>query len=484
MKKNLILMLFTLFPSLVPAGDNGITISKVTISTDGQFRIPSHPSPPRPVNEVLRDSVFDKDQPPESILEGQITHYHPMSLAIISSLYSRLPERDDDQYAQVNLPALENSEICPNPMKAFVKLSKQDHPHTFIVLPGAYATWKRGSFNNQTIVVLDKHFNDPNIIAFAGYLSPPFLEGVCNKIPWDSISIAKDIYSRLGIYLDEIQANPSSTGLIGFSGGGGLATVMLSEDSSMKEKRHFGLGGAVFSPTLHGRTIFHNLDAAKEPIDHSRALTKVTDEDGFLWLDWGSLLFFVSAHLNNLEIDWKDSINAYEDGPKDFLERAINEFTVIDLKDTLTAVGFNIDNVDGEFNYYNAYINTGYKSALLDKCIKSSLYSPIPDCLLLTINQGYLNYSYDNKTNLTPFLATIDKPFLIYFSQDDPVLSSYDNSGQPKVITEILDDAKNNPYITVFNPQYGGHIGIFLDPIFEELVKSFFSRPDKQLTKK
>ena len=262
---NLFIFIF-LFHSTVQANESNKTIGqsgmgkpiaghseKTPVKMFSEFGVKIDNQYTQSVRNVLEKSIFDKNQPPESMLEGQITHYQPLSLAIVSSLYSRLPERDDDLYAQVDLPPLENSDICPNPIKAFVKLSKQDNPHTFVILPGAYATWKRGSFNNQTIAILDKHFNDPNIISFAGYLSPPFLKGVCNKIPWDSVSIAKDLYSRLSIYLNEIKADPSSTGLIGFSGGGGLAAIMLSEDSH--SERLFGLGGAVFSPTLHGRTI-------------------------------------------------------------------------------------------------------------------------------------------------------------------------------------------------------------------------------------
>lgn len=90
-------------------------------------------------------------------------------------------------------------------------------------MPGAYASWKSGSFNNQTIAALEKYFNDPMIILFSGYLSPVFLEGTCNQIPWDATSIAHDFYIRLRDYLETISAKPKYTGIIGFSGGG-LAT--------------------------------------------------------------------------------------------------------------------------------------------------------------------------------------------------------------------------------------------------------------------
>ncbi len=502
MKQTMILITFALFPLWFQPMTMAQSTHKATDATDPAVRIISsanningHPLTPRPVNEVLKDSIFGKDQPPESMLEGEITYYDPVPLMLVSSVYSRSPGRDDHQYTQINLPPLENSDICPNPMKAFVKLSKQENPYTFVILPGAYATWKRGSFNNKTMSVLNKQFNDPNIIAFAGYLSPPFLRGVCNKIPWDSISIARDLYSRLGIYLsDEIQADPATTGLIGFSGGAGLALIMLSEDASVsqnqEEKRLFGLGGTSFSPTLHGRTIFHNLDAVVGSIDHPKALT-----------DWTNLGNLAASGVQFWESSWKQLSKSHEDDSKALRERAFNEFSVIDLEDILKAVGVDTDNIfihwGEEFpkrhpgmayfginfrtklSYMDVFINTGLRLDSTNECPEKHTPSDsssdgLGACQSIIKTPNNLENLYDDITDIKPHLAAIDRPALIYFSQDDPVLSSYDGSGQPPVITEILEEAQNNPNITVFNPKYGGHIGAFLDPIFEALIRAFF----------
>ncbi len=448
------------------------------------------------VLNVLKESVFGNDTPPQSLANGQVTTYDPMYLAIVSSMYSRLPERDDSQYNQVNLPPISDSnyrkvmkysDVCPNPIKAFVKLSKQKNPHTFILLPGAYATWKRGSFNNQTISALENHFNDPNIISFAGYLSPAFLEGVCDEIPWDALSIARDLYSRLRVYLNTINSNPFKTGVIGFSGGGGLAIELLATDSQTqmdqrntlhaelesqtKENRLFGLGGAVFSPTLHGRVIFHNLDTAISEIEHTKALTTI----GFK-----NIVFMALAH-RDLKMNWEDIIDYYEYDPQDFLERAFNEFTHVDLADTLKAVGVDPLNINGELSYYNAYVNTGFRETLhsaLQTEIEAYQGKPV-NLGGMVLPEGELDTLYDKETNIKPALDQIDRPLTIYLSQDDPVLSSYNAGGQPQAITEILKSAGKNPAITVFNPKYGGHIGVFLDPIFEDLIQAVFTKDKK-----
>ena len=293
-------------------------------------------------------------------------------------------------------------------------------------------------------------------------MSPGFLEGTCQEIPWDGSTIAKDFYSRLRVYLSEIQAQPEYTGVIGFSGGGGLAIGILGTDAQFSKsnqgQRFFGLGGAVFSPTLHGRTIFENLDASIKDIDHSRVLTTVGAE----WKEVSHIWFLAKAlAVNDWGLDWRDVIDLYEGDVQNFWERSLNEFTHVDLKDTLTAVGFDIDKVEDEFGYYNAYIKTGLGRNVLNG--RPSL-----------MTKEFLDKAYDKLQDPNPFLDSIDRPLLIYFSQDDPILSSYDSSGQPQAITEILERAEKNPNIMVFNPKYGAHIGVFLDPVFDDLIYNTF----------
>ena len=417
------------------------------------------------IYKVLEGSIFNGNTPPESLGNGEITTYDPMMLSIVSSMYSRQPVREDSRYEQVLLPPGPHSEVCPYAMKAFVKHSTTYSPYTFVILPGAYATWKRGSFNNQTIDVLNKQFNDPNIVSFSGYLSPAFLEETCSKIPWDTASIARDMYARLSIYLKEIHTNFPSTGIIGYSGGGGLAALMLAEDAMAVQEglqRIFGLGGAAFSPTLHGRTIFNNLDNSVRNIHHNRSLIPGLPTSG---PEIGHLLSLTGLAISGFSLDWTDIVNLYESDPKDFLERSRNEFTESDLRGTLAAVGFDENMVNGHLSYYNAYINTGFAR---------DMYPSVSNGTIDARTSQTLGILYDNVTDIRPLLDKIDRQFVIAFSQDDPVLSSWDDSGQPQVITEILEQAETNPHILVFNPRYGAHIGYFLDPIFEELIGTIF----------
>ena len=344
-------------------------------------------------------------------------------------------------------------------MRALVRFSQTNSPYTFILLPGIYTSSELKGHNNQTIAALDKHFDDPTIISFAGYLSPQFLKGTCNKIPWDILSLSKDLYSRLRTYLIKIKANPQYTGIIGASGGAGLIPLMLANDaqnssedpdiddrSSIPKDLFFGLGGIAFSPTLHGRTVYHNLDNSYQ-ISSSHTLQTLTQRT------WANTWLFLKT---GGKISWTDVADLYALDPINFLHKASNEFTLVSLNNILKAIGVNKDQLNGPFSYYDVYINTGFRN---DKSISSN---------------SNIDALYDKATDIRPFLDQITQPFLIYFSQDDPIASSYNNSGQPEVITDILYHAQNNPNIIVFNPKYGAHTGCFLDPIFDELIGTFF----------
>ena len=449
-KHNLIIELcLLLFPVSIFATDLGIELNIYSsLTKEHKARIQS----------ILDQSLFNEK--PKSLVEEHITIYDPTLITVVATLYSRLPERDNEYFIEEKLPSVDypKDSPCPYEMRAFVKRSQKKEPHTFVILPGAYATWKRGSFNNQTIALLNKKFNDPNIISFDGYLSPAFLEDTCDEIPWDAEAIAIDIRERLKPVLKSLKADPEKTGLIGYSGGAGLILPILAEDAkeagNYKSSRLFGGGGISFSPTLHGLSIFHNLEESVKAISHERALTS---------LDPSQLFFMATAFLKDFSLDWRDIVDLYEESPKNYRERFFNEFTYRDLRNTLLAVGFDPENVNGEFSYYNVYVNTGFRNSLTPPQIAENL------------SEDELSALYDSIVSAQPILERIDRPLLIYFSQDDPVLSSYNNFGQPEVITNILNSASQNPNIMVFNPEFGAHIGCFLDPTFEDLVHTFFT---------
>ena len=415
------------------------------------------------IQVVLDQSIFNEK--PKSLIKNHITTYDPSLVAVTATMYSQLPERDDTQFSQHRLiyTGQPQTTPCPYDMRFFIQHSSNDSPWTFVILPGAYASWESGMFHNQTIATLNDRFDNPTIIALDGYLSPAFLQnGTCHEIPWDAKAIALDIRERLKRALDAINADPKKTGLIGYSGGGGLILPMLAEDAkeakglsgekSSKHSRLFGLGGMAFSPTLHGLSIFNNIDASVKDIPHEKTLISS---------DISYLVFIAKAYLEDFVLDWRDMVDLYEVDPQNYRERFFNTFTYVDLKNVLSAMNFDPENVNGDLSYYNVFVNTGLRN---DMFLRGQ-----------GLSSSVLAQRFEEILDPVPMLKTIDRPLLIYFSQDDPVLSSYDGSGQPQAVTEILNHARQNPNITVFNPEYGGHTGQFFDPIFEPLLHTFFT---------
>ncbi len=414
------------------------------------------------IQALLEKSVFNEK--PQSLAEGYITNYDPALIAVTATMYSQLPSRDDTQFEQQNLPPpikpYPNSP-CPSSMRAFVKYSKKKNPYTFVILPGAYAEWGGGMFNNQTIAVLEKKFDDPNIIAFDGYLSPAFLKDTCDKIPWNAKAIAEDIRARLRYMLvsalNGLNAVPEKTGLIGYSGGASLVVAMLAKDaeevakSGTEQPRLFGLGGMSFSPILHALSTYNNLDESVKTVSHTKGIST---------LDFSQVAFLAGAFFEDFSLDWRDMVDLYSADPKNYLERYTNEVYYPDLRNTLEAINMDPSELNGELGYYNIYVNTGFRN---DR-----------PGITGNLNKEDLGLLYDYELDPRPLLEVIDRPLLIYFSQDDSIISSYDNSGQPEVVTDILNFATKNPNITVFNPKYGGHVGQFFDPIFEDLTHTFF----------
>ena len=424
------------------------------------------------IKKLLDRSVFSQEKPPESLLGRKISVYDPILTTVLSSLYSELPEKTKE-YSQIKLPPVTESgyisDTCPDPMRAFVKLSKKKNPHTFIILPGAWTSWESGAFNNKTIAVLEKQFDDPNIIGFDGYLTPHFIKQTCYKIPWNFREIATDMHHRLRQYLKSHNVDFSKTGVIGYGSGGAMALVMLSADrffelhSYIPEQRVFGLGGAVFSPSLHGRVLFYNLDASVRDLEHRHVLTPLDLlQVNFLWKFWDWKFTHFNAH-----------VALYEKNPNYYRETFFNKFTQVELRNTVRALDLSPDNINGELNYYNVYMNTGLRK---DMEFEWNEWNHLP--LVDERDPPYLidelNTLYDFKINPTDDFHLIDRPLLVYFSQDDPILSNFIGAGQPKIITAILNSAQKNPHITVFNPKYGGHVGSFLDPIFEDLIHAVF----------
>ncbi len=400
------------------------------------FSIVAGASAPHRLDEVLARSLFVSETPPDFRLNDAVIAYDPILVSVVASLRSRSPAKVKT-WETVSLPALDRTAPCAGPITAFVRKSRTGDPRTFVLLPGSFASASRGSFTNQTAAALDQAFGDPTLMTFAGYMSTEFLKGACFKIPWDGIGIGRDLFARLNVWFKENESVGAKRGLVGYSGGGLLTLAMLAADAAKVKQgsaRVFPVGGMVFSPVLHGRKAFAILDSRHRQSTIAKDLTLTT-------MDYKNV-FAISKNLGTPA--WWQIPGLYQKNPREFIDRAYNEFTVSDLSATLRAVGASAPRAFESF--YEAHVLEGFANE-----------NPGPS--------ESIDARYDAATDVGALFNQIDAPLFLYSSQDDPVLGD---------VPEVLAQAYANSNVKVFNPKFGAHTGSLLDSIFNELIAKFF----------
>ena len=275
-------------------------------------------------------------------------------------------------------------------------------------------------------------------------------------------SINKDLYSRLGKFLKDIKSNPEFTGIIGISLGAYSTAMLLGYDAiqTLNNENIFGLGGIALSPTLHARTTYENLEKRQEDsqMDPSKGFT--TKDNAFNYFRY------------RLYRGYEGFVAYFEGNKNDFIGRIFNEVTYADLNEMLLSINVDRRRI-GEINYHNIFIHTGFRDYL-----NQDRYNLVPSSksisLLSDEEISKIYALYDLFVNPVPYLQAIDRPLFLYLSKDDPLLFP-DNPRLPETITDILEEASQNKNIMIFCQKYGGHSGLLLDPLFEELVYVFFS---------
>lgn len=357
--------------------------------------------------------------------------YDPRLISAVASLRSRYPDKASS-WTTFEVPAVGPRKTCPRPIPVMLHKSKRTTADTYVILPGSFASLKRGSSVNQTAVTLLSRFGDANIVAFPGYMTPDFL-AACDDLPWDWHSVAADIYARLSRIFQKIGATADRTGVVGFSGGGLLTLAILSLDSEKQPgNRLFGLGGIAISPILDAETAFEILDSSfvKTAIEKDLTLTSY---------DVRNLLRMTKlASRSMIQV----MIDTWTAAPTEFRDRFYNEFTTDDLKTAIRVVGGSEDAAAGYARVFNL--------------------------------RAAARKQHTGAEAVKKVLNSIQVPALLWFADDDPVLATKpDESVDPRV-KSVIAYARQNPNIVVFNPPFGGHTGATLDPEFCNYISVFF----------
>ena len=358
-----------------------------------------------------------------------------------------------------------------------------------LFLQEGFTSWESGNYVNQISDVLNRKFSDPNIIAFPGFIHSDFLKDSCELIPWNKVSISKDIHLRLSDFLKYIGADPKYNGIIGISLGASYTIMILGHDAELARQDKgsivFGLGGIALSPPLHARTTYKNLD-------EKHKMRQISSSKGLTTFDFDNIINFFKYWLFFGKT--KNIIDYFKSSTNEFIDRVFNEHTSIGLDEMISAIDFNKNLLRGEVSYYNIFINTGFVDHLTGndsrRDLKKINYNPLyrrhkihsgmtmnsDQFPKLTLSKSNINALYDRALDVKPFLKSVDRPLLLYLSQDDPFLFQQDAFGKPiEIITNILKEASQNKNIVIFHPKYGGHLGILLDPVFDALIFGFFS---------
>ncbi len=422
-------------------------VNNVFVRTISLFLLIHAPAYAASLQDALQSSAFHSKESLQQLPAGLGQDYHPMPLTIAASLESREPGKLQD-WRSVRLAPNKFSKACPNFLEAHWRPGQASAP-LFLILPGSFSQFKTGGYTNQTAAVLDRLFPGAHLIALSGFQSTQFLAGRCKGAIWDMRGLGQDIRHRLGAFLKGLAVKPGKAGVIGFSGGATLAIEILAEDGRLSQSGEapvFNLGGAAFSPILHGPTAFHLLDSQHE---QSSVVPKSEGLTTFSWRTFTRVIGHLLLKGQNAE----GVMQAHRLHPKEFVQRAYNEFTITFLRKARNAVKLR---ASGELSYTETYMRSGFQ-----------LETGTP-------SDG-LEEAFANATDIRPSFASVRAPLLLEFSQDDPILSASPGSRQPEVIAGILRAAAANPRITVFNPPFGGHAAATLDPSFAEILQNLFT---------
>lgn len=419
------------------------------------------------LKSVFQSSVFYGDQKPEK-MEITETVYSPILVAAQSSLLSRpggaiatwysdqvSRKVKNPEFREYSLPPTGWNSACNKNMSAYYKKGETTEP-TFVVIPGSFASWTHRSFNFQTADYLKKIYPKANILSFAGYLSKQTLEKSCDGIPWDGESYARDLRQRILQFLDSQFVDKSKVGVIGYSGGAYLASMMLGLDGEVRpQKRLFSLGGIAFNPVLDSHTTFDNIDKGlnKSQIPFNRHLMS----PGW-WEGSKNLIQFFNPTGNGRKNLAKKmaSSDEFEDLFFNMFHDSLRAIVSKTLGESVAA--------NNEMTYLNVFVNLGFGKD--NPSVKK---------------EDWLK-RFKIKTNVAPTVEKAVNDLVIIFPQDDPLLSALPGNPQPLAINETIQRLRENPKIIVFNPKYGGHTGALLDrPFWDNLIATFFKEKLKEI---
>jgi hypothetical protein len=395
--------------------------------------------------------------------------YGPAILTLAAGIASRLPDRGPSgAWRRELLPWPSEVDGRPSPpafyyrpVPVHVRWVSPKQKRVFIIFGSSYSTWERGTWTNLAVELLRQQFHEPQLMVFAGFLTPEFLNLRSRNPALTTAEPARDLYVRLRAAIAEWKRSgrldaDSQVGLVGFSGGASLVISLLAEDSRHGGPLLFDRGGIAFSPVLDLPISFQVLDGANKLLNErsfppSRALTTPLFPDALLALLRG---YTPSNPAPFLRLTSSNSAARQTARRRETIGRFYREFQRVDLATTSKA----------SYTETPTFRIAAEQARKEDRLNYGEYYRRIVfECL-------QPGHNFERGTRIEPELERIRRvPIYLVFAQDDPVLSQIDPelAGSklrfPSRLQSIVKFAKGQPNMRVFNPIRGAHMGYFLD---------------------
>jgi len=409
--------------------------------------------------------------------EGAASYrYSPSILTIAAGIESCRYDRGGAatwQREPLPWPGLPADRYYTRDVPAHVRWGSPAQKRVFLIFGSSYSTWARGTWTNKTASILRRRFDEPHLVAFAGFLTPEFLALQARRPAANTQEPARDLYARLRAALEAWKQagripRDAHVGLIGFSGGARLAVSLLAEDQRRSGNSPlFDQGAIAFSPVLDLPASYEVLDGANAALDRRGFPPGSALTDPILPALCNAFLLGYSPFdpAPFLRLTRSDASRAADDRRRETISRFYREFEAVDLPTTTEATYPDAPNVRQAAEKLRDEGRLNYRSYYLGLVLKGKRDAR----------------GAETETSLLPEIAAIHKPPLyLVFAKDDPVLSEIDPelSGKqgrfPDSLRTMLHAARRQPNVRVFTPEHGAHLGYLLDSSYLSSALSGF----------
>lgn len=381
-------------------------------------------------------------------------HYDAVTLSIAASLYSRSAPAVLWESAPLQKSNLGGDHYFNSALPAYFRKGHSDR--LYVILPGVFSTSEDGSFVNSVVGTLDRVHGKgdlPNVLYIPGIYTTEFMGRNITRFPWNQQAMARDIYQRIRSHYPKF-FREGKMGVIGSSGGATLAIHLLAEDTKQGGMK---LGALSLSPLIDTLEVLQRLDdqyaRLEERGDHKNTLTGI---------DYSNLITKAFRFLRTYE-----GSPTYEDVLLQASGEKFNPASLQEMRDRFVS---------------EIYQEDLGKMRTLTIRDRKQLRTTSLRFLTHIVSLGCLKNPKNSfqecrdRTSVKGDLGKVTAPLFIFLAQDDPVAAADpEKTGQqPPGVASTLAQASLQPHITVFNPLYGGHAGIYFDEVFDELVEKFF----------